>query len=70
MARNIAEMTRLELPIEQVLEASLPDIATDPSLVAPDPTWLPGRARFEISGKVDPSEFMADLVLSTNGLSR
>lgn len=70
MARNIAEMTRLDLPIDQVLDASLPDVSTDPSWSQPDPSWLRGLQTFERDGRLDTGEFQADLVWSVNGLSR
>lgn len=61
-------MTVLDLPIEQVLEASLPD-ATDVTR-APDPAWLGAMTAFEVEGQIDGSEFQADLVYSTSGLTR
>ena len=70
MARSIADMNRLDLLIDQVLDASLPDVATDPSWAKPDPMWLRSRETFEIEGQIDNSEFQADLVWSVSGLSR
>ncbi|MDQ4064561.1 MAG: hypothetical protein M3161_00765 [Actinomycetota bacterium] len=63
-------MRVLDLPIEQVLEAALPDVNTDPTLSRPDPTWLRSRQTFEIEGEIDKSEFLADLIQSCSGLSR
>ena len=70
MARSITEMRRLDLPIEQLLEAALPDAESDPSWSPPDPMWLRSRETFEIEGQIDSSEFQADLIQSCSGLSR
>ena len=70
MARSIADMSRLDLPIDQVLDASLPDVATDPSWTQPDPSRLRGLSTFETEGRIDTGEFQADLVWSISGLSR
>ncbi|MDQ3964187.1 MAG: hypothetical protein M3277_09810 [Actinomycetota bacterium] len=70
MARNIADMNRLDLPIDQVLDACLPDVATDPSWTQPDPMWLRGLSAFEAEGRIDSGEFQADLIWSVSGLSR
>ena len=70
MARSITEMRLLDLPIEQLLEAGLPDVTTDPSWSQPDPTWLRSRETFEIEGQIDSSEFQADLIQSCSGLIR
>lgn len=70
MARSIADMHRLDLPIDQVLDACLPDVTTDPSWAQPDPAWLRGLSTFEMEGRIDTGEFQADLVWSVSGLSR
>lgn len=70
MARSVTEMRRLDLPIEQLLEASLPDVNTDPSRATPDLRGLSGLPSFEIDGVIDGPEFQADLIQSCSGLSR
>jgi hypothetical protein len=59
-----------ELPFELVLESSLPDVETDKSLGVPHPEWLRGLSDFAVEDGFDFNEYQADLILSTNGLSR
>jgi hypothetical protein len=70
MARSIDLLSQSELPMELVLESSLPDEATDRRLAAPQPKWLRGLTDFEVEGGFDFGEYQADLILSTSGLSR
>lgn len=63
-------MNLQQLPVEQWLEASLPDVATDPSISSPDPAWLKNMATFQVGGAFDGREFQADLVDSISAITR